>query len=71
MKLDAVTRLSPVEKVVAVEDVVVDTSMETVVDMGEAVVEDVRVGYTEVKALVEGRWIPQWRLCIRRWWIWR
>jgi len=53
LKLDAVMRLSPVEKVVAVEDVVVDTSMETVVDMGEAVVEDVRVGYTKVKALVE------------------
>lgn len=28
------------EKVVAMEDVVVDTSMEAVVDMGEAVVED-------------------------------
>lgn len=36
------TNLNPVEKVVAVVDVVVDTSMETVVDTGEIVVEYVR-----------------------------
>lgn len=46
--------MTPVEKVVAMVDVVVDTSMEAVVDTGEIVVEYVRMGDTEViKALVE------------------
>ncbi|CAN6997384.1 unnamed protein product, partial [Brassica rapa subsp. trilocularis] len=37
-----------IEKVVGVEDVVVDTALETVVDMGEVVVEDVRKDTVEM-----------------------
>lgn len=65
------TRLSPVEKVVVVVDdvVVVDTTMEVVVDMKRLWLKDVRVGNKEVKGLVEPppwrwSWIPQWR------WLW-
>ncbi|KAF2560895.1 hypothetical protein F2Q70_00017193 [Brassica cretica] len=37
------------EKMVGVEDVVVDTAVEAVVDMGEVVLEDVRIDTVEVR----------------------